>query len=148
MQMAETMERQARLLQPIPIRREHPTDAVVDSWDGKSPPGSSSSVEARLQNRRRASRMDWFDCSMAWATLGNRTNLAVAQATGSARTAAVALRFAENTAPVIRQVRASGVTSLLGIACILNARGVRTVREDTRATTQADAVLQRVAVYD
>ena len=59
------------------------------------------------------------------ARLGNRTNLLSAQATGSARTASAALRFAENTAPVIQQVRANGVTSLRGIARVLNTRGVR-----------------------
>jgi len=78
------------------------------------------------------------------AQLGNRTNLAAAQATGSARTAAAALRFAENTAPVIQQVRASGITSLRGIARVLNARGVRTARGGTWAATQVGAVLRRV----
>lgn len=77
------------------------------------------------------------------AMLGNRTNLAAAQATGSARTAAAALRFAENTAPVIHQVRASGVTSLHGIARILNARGGRTARGGTWAATQVASVLMR-----
>ena len=67
------------------------------------------------------------------AQLGNRTNLAAAQATGSARTAAAAFRFPENTAPLIHQVRASGVTSLRGIADVLNTRGVHR----TYAATQA-----------
>ena len=79
------------------------------------------------------------------AMLGNRTNLAAAQATGSAHTAAAALRFAENTAPVIQQVKASGITSLRGIARVLNARGVRTARGGIWAATQVGAVLQRVA---
>ena len=43
------------------------------------------------------------------ARLGNRTNLAEAQRLGAARTAEAARRFAENTAPVIHQIRASGV---------------------------------------
>ena len=79
------------------------------------------------------------------AKLGNRTNLLNAQATGSARTAAAALRFAENTVPVIQQVRASGVTSLRGIARVLNARGVRTARGGAWAATQVSTVLRRVA---
>jgi len=77
--------------------------------------------------------------------LGNRTNLAVAQAIGSARTVDAALRFAENTAPVILQVRDSGITSLRGIARILNARGVRTARGGKWAATQVGAVLRMVA---
>lgn len=76
--------------------------------------------------------------------LGNRTNLASAQGTGSARTAAAVLRFAENTAPVILQIRASGVASLRGIARVLNARGIRTARGGTWAATQVGAVLRRV----
>ena len=80
------------------------------------------------------------------AQLGNRTNLAAAQATGSARTAAAALRFAQNTTPLIEQVRASGVTSLRGIARILNARGVRTARGGKWAAMQVGAVLRRMEV--
>ncbi len=79
------------------------------------------------------------------AQLGNRTNLAAAQEIGSARTAAAALRFAQNTAPVIQQVRASGVTSLRGIANVLNTRGVRSARGGKWAATQVGAVLRRVA---
>jgi len=70
------------------------------------------------------------------AQFGNRTNLAAA------------LRFAENTAPVIHQVRASGVTSLRGIARILNARGIRSARGGKWAATQVGAVLQRAAPGD
>ena len=79
------------------------------------------------------------------ARLGNRTNLAEAQALGAARTAAAARRFAENAAPVIRQVQDSGVASLRGIAAVLNARGVRTARGGRWAATQVAAVLARVA---
>ena len=62
------------------------------------------------------------------AKLGNRTNLAEAQALGSARVAAEARRFADNVAPVIREIRADGVVSLRGIAVVLNKRQVRTAR--------------------
>ena len=64
------------------------------------------------------------------AKLGNRTNLAEA-----------ARRFAANVAPVIRQVRDSGVSSLRGIAAALNAHGVRTARGGRWAATQVAAVL-------
>ena len=62
------------------------------------------------------------------ARLGNRTNLAEAQALGTACTAAAARRFAENVAPIIQEVRASGIVSLRAVAAVLNARGVRTAR--------------------
>ncbi|MBP0447534.1 recombinase family protein [Roseomonas sp. SSH11] len=81
----------------------------------------------------------------AGAVLGNRTNLAEAQAVGAARTAEAAQRFAENVAPIIHQVRASGVTSFRGIAAALNARGIRTARNGRWAATQVSAVLARVA---
>ena len=77
------------------------------------------------------------------ARLGNRTNLAEAQALGAARTAEAARRFAANAVPVIRQVQASGVSSLRGIAAALNARGVRTARGGKWAATQVGAVLAR-----
>ena len=80
------------------------------------------------------------------ARLGNRANLAAAQALGAARTAEAARRFAENAAPVIRQVQESGVASLRGIAAVLNARGVRTARGGRWAATQVSAVLSRAGL--
>lgn len=77
------------------------------------------------------------------ARLGNRTNLAEAQALGAARTAAAARRFAENAAPAIREIQGSGVASLRGIAAVQNARGVRTARSGRWAATQVGAVLAR-----
>jgi hypothetical protein len=44
---------------------------------------------------------------------------------------------------VIREIRASGVASLRGIAAALNARGVRTARGGRWAATQVGAVLAR-----
>ena len=79
------------------------------------------------------------------ARLGNRTNLAAAQALGAACTAAAARRFAENVAPIIQDVRASGVVSLRAVAVVLNARGVRTARGGRWAATQVGAVLARVS---
>ncbi len=77
------------------------------------------------------------------ARLGNPVDLAAAGATGAARAAAGACRVAENVAPVIREIRASGVASLHGIAVVLNTRGVRTARGGRWAATQVGAVLGR-----
>ena len=77
--------------------------------------------------------------------LGNRTNLAAAQAKGGASTADAARRFAENVAPVIREIQATGVTSNRGIAAVLNTRGVRTARGGEWAATQVGAIIARVA---
>jgi DNA invertase Pin-like site-specific DNA recombinase len=58
--------------------------------------------------------------------LGNRTNLAVAQAKGTAAGREAADRFAANVLPIVEKLRNTGTTSLLGIARALNERGVRT----------------------
>ncbi len=78
------------------------------------------------------------------ALLGNRTNLAEAQAKGSARMAEDALRFAENVFPIIERIRASGITSLRGTAAVLDARGVRTARGGKWKAMQVGAILERV----
>ena len=77
------------------------------------------------------------------ALLGNRTNLAEAQVKGSARVAEDALRFAENVLPIIERIRASGVTSLRGIAAVLDARGVRTARGGKWKAMQVGSVIRR-----
>jgi DNA invertase Pin-like site-specific DNA recombinase len=64
----------------------------------------------------------------AGATLGNRTNLAEAQAQGSAANRNAADAFAANVLPVVDQLRAAGVTTVRGIAEALNVRGIRTAR--------------------
>ena len=62
------------------------------------------------------------------ALLGNRTNLATAQAKGVAMNRAAADAFAANVLPIVRQIQASGATTTRAIAAALNARGIRTVR--------------------
>jgi DNA invertase Pin-like site-specific DNA recombinase len=81
------------------------------------------------------------------ALLGNRTNLRVAQAKGTASTRAAAEAFAGNVLPIVQQIEASGVTSLRGIAETLNARGVRTARGGTwHATTVRNMMLRQPAL--
>ena len=62
------------------------------------------------------------------AVLGNRTNLAEAQAKGAAANRAAADAFAANVLPIVRQLQAAGATTHRAIAEALNARGVRTAR--------------------
>jgi DNA invertase Pin-like site-specific DNA recombinase len=64
----------------------------------------------------------------AGATLGNRTNLPVAQANGAAANSKAADGFAANVLPVVRQLQAAGVGTVRAIAEALNARGIRTAR--------------------
>jgi DNA invertase Pin-like site-specific DNA recombinase len=62
------------------------------------------------------------------ALLGNRTNLALASARGSAANRAAAEDFARNVLPIVREIQASGRTSLRAIAAELTRRNVRTAR--------------------
>jgi DNA invertase Pin-like site-specific DNA recombinase len=62
------------------------------------------------------------------AVLGNRTNLAEAQAAGVARVKQSADAFATNVLPIVRQIEATGVKTPKAIAEALNARGVKTAR--------------------
>jgi DNA invertase Pin-like site-specific DNA recombinase len=62
------------------------------------------------------------------ALLGNRTNLAEASAKGAAANRAAASRFALNVMPIVRELQATGVTSLEALAKALNTRGVQTAR--------------------
>ncbi len=60
--------------------------------------------------------------------LGNRTNLSDAQAKGAASNAGKADAFAAAVLPVVEKIKASGITTLAGIAGEMNARGVRSAR--------------------
>jgi DNA invertase Pin-like site-specific DNA recombinase len=72
-------------------------------------------------------------------------NLAVATKLGNAGNKAAADRFAQNVAPVIRDIKASGITTLRAIAVALNARGVPTPRGAQWNATQVMSVLRRAA---
>jgi DNA invertase Pin-like site-specific DNA recombinase len=62
------------------------------------------------------------------AQLGNICNPRHAAALGRAVQSSKADSFAANVMPVVETIKASGVTSLAGIARALNARGVRSAR--------------------
>ena len=60
--------------------------------------------------------------------LGNRRNLAEAQALGRAALTTAASDRAQGLVPIFEELRDAGVSSFLGIAHALNARGVPTPR--------------------
>jgi DNA invertase Pin-like site-specific DNA recombinase len=60
--------------------------------------------------------------------LGNRTNLAEAQAKGTSVLRSEADVRAANVLPIIREIEKAGATTTRAIAATLNARGVRTAR--------------------
>ena len=52
-------------------------------------------------------------------------------------------RFAANTLPLIREIQASGVTSLRGVARALNARGVRSARGTPWSPVAVSNIIKR-----
>jgi DNA invertase Pin-like site-specific DNA recombinase len=82
----------------------------------------------------------------AGAQLGNRTNLAEAQAAGRAAGVAAAEAFAKSVAPLIRQIRLDQpLLDLRGIAAELNARRVPTARGGAWHSTTVRNVLRRAS---
>ena len=70
-------------------------------------------------------------CKRQSARLGNPNNGGGAGRAGAATTAETR-RFAENVLSVIKQIQDCGVTSLRGVAAVLNACGVQTTKTDGR----------------
>lgn len=77
------------------------------------------------------------------AQLGNRTNLPEARKAARASNIRQADAFAANVLPIIASVRASGITSLRGIAAELNARSIRTARGGVWSASQVARTLDR-----
>jgi DNA invertase Pin-like site-specific DNA recombinase len=75
--------------------------------------------------------------------LGNRTNLAAAQAKGIATNRATASVFAGSVLPVIRGVQANGAASFQAIADALNARGMRAPRGGAWQPTSVRNIINR-----
>jgi DNA invertase Pin-like site-specific DNA recombinase len=90
-------------------------------------------IYAALAEKERALIADRTRAALAQkkaqgTVLGNRTNLRDAQAKGVATNQKAADAFAANVLPIVRQIKAAGVTTHRGIAQALNDRGVRTAR--------------------
>jgi DNA invertase Pin-like site-specific DNA recombinase len=78
--------------------------------------------------------------------LGNRSNIAVAQARSRTARSAQADQFTSNILPVVDQIKAAGICTLTGIAEALNARGLRPPRGGEWHAIQVKRVLQRQRV--
>jgi DNA invertase Pin-like site-specific DNA recombinase len=66
-----------------------------------------------------------------------------ASALGAAANKANAQRFAANLIPVIREIQASGVTTLHGVARALNARGIPAARGAPWSAVAVSNILKR-----
>lgn len=75
--------------------------------------------------------------------MGNRVNLRTVAQKGAATNAAAAVVYAANVLPVIRQIEAAGITTLVGIAGALNARGARTAKGGAWYATTVRNVMMR-----
>jgi DNA invertase Pin-like site-specific DNA recombinase len=78
--------------------------------------------------------------------LGNRTNIDVAQERSRASRSFSARQFARNTLPLVEQIRASGVSTMSGIAQALNARGIHTPRGGQWQAAQVKRVMEKSLV--
>jgi DNA invertase Pin-like site-specific DNA recombinase len=95
-----------------------------------------------------------------WKLIGERTEAALAAAKrrgvklggprlAAARKASIKVRsevadaFAANVRPIIKEIQASGVSSLRGVARALTARGVPTARGGSWSDVMVTAVLRR-----
>jgi DNA invertase Pin-like site-specific DNA recombinase len=65
---------------------------------------------------------------LGWSNPTRQEEQARASRNGAAATREHAGRFAVNVLPIVREIRAAGIATLVGIASALNARGVRTAR--------------------
>jgi DNA invertase Pin-like site-specific DNA recombinase len=74
--------------------------------------------------------------------LGGPRLAAARKASNKARSEA-ADAFAANVRPIIKEIRASGVSSLRGVARALTARGVRTARGGDWTAVQVSDILRR-----
>jgi len=77
--------------------------------------------------------------------LGNRTNLAEAQASGRQVQVDQALARAANLLPVIREIQAAGCPTLREIAAVLNRRGIQTPRGGAWTAMAVKRVIDRAA---
>lgn len=75
--------------------------------------------------------------------LGNRLNIEVAQSNSRKVRSKTAADFVLNSIPIIKQIQATGLTSLTAIAGALNARGIRSARGGEWQPTQVKRVLER-----
>jgi len=81
----------------------------------------------------------------AGTQLGNRTNLAEAQAIGRQVVADQAQQRAENILPVIREIQGAGCSTLREIAEVLNQRGIQTARGAEWTAMAVKRVMDRAA---
>jgi DNA invertase Pin-like site-specific DNA recombinase len=77
--------------------------------------------------------------------LGNRTNLAEAQAGGRQVQVDQAQQRAANVLPVIREIQGAGCSTLREVAAVLNRRGIQTPRGGSWTAMSVKRVLDRAA---
>jgi DNA invertase Pin-like site-specific DNA recombinase len=77
--------------------------------------------------------------------LGNRTNLAEAQASGRQVQVDQARQRAANLLPVVREIQTAGCSTLREIAAVLNRRGIQTARGGAWTAMAVKRVIDRAA---
>ncbi len=81
---------------------------------------------------------------LGWAIKGRHEEQAQASRRGADSGRSRADIFAANVVPIVESIRASGISTLTGIACALNARGIKTARGGAWHPMTVRNILQRV----
>ena len=146
---SDVLDRRPQLAAALAAARRHHGQVLVAEFGAGVDPFVLHIYAALVEKERRMiserTRTALAARKRQEAQLGNPTNRTETGKIGAGRTADGVRRFAENVAPVILEIRASGVDSLRGIAAVLNTRGVRTARGGRWQATQVGALLARAA---
>ena len=113
--------------------QRHPADAAHPGRRGRA--RAHDDPSQRTKAALAAGEGEWQEA--------RRPKLAVATKLGNKANAAAADRFAANVVPIIREIKATGATSLRAVAAALTARGIATARGGEWNAAQVANVLKR-----
>ena len=105
---------------------------------------SIRNVDAARARGDRTAHQDALQAAKARGVVLGNPRLADVRDRAVANLKANADRFARNVAPIIREIKSTGVASYRGIARSLNARGVETARGGVWTAVQVSSILRRV----
>ena len=132
-------------------RRSHRSRWSVARFNGDEPAHALAGNDNRRSTTRARRHCSGLALGAAPARkaqgkhLGKPTNIGEAGDLGRHAAKESAARFAANVLPIIASVQATGITTLAGIAHVLNGRGIRTARGGRRHVSTVRNLLSRAA---
>jgi len=123
---------------------------VISAQTGENPNyavimGEAARAQEEVERIRRTTKEGLRRARERGVTLGNTKNLDVAQQNGAASNKAKADRQARELAPMVNEIRTSGLKTKEAIADELNRRGYRTARNERWNKDNLRRVLDRIA---